>query len=49
MLSLDPSQEVKGHSELDERTDDTFEAIKVVDGMVKKPRRRLTVHERGER
>lgn len=36
VLMLDPSQESKNYSQLDERTDYTFEAITVAEGMVKK-------------
>jgi hypothetical protein len=35
VLTLDPDQEAKGYSQLDERTDYTFEAITVAAGMVK--------------
>jgi hypothetical protein len=35
VLTLDPSQEAANYSELDERTDYTFEAITVAQGMVK--------------
>jgi hypothetical protein len=36
VLTLDPTQEAKYYSQLDERTDYTFEAITIADGMVKK-------------
>ena len=35
VLTLDPSQESTNYSQLDERTDYTFEAITIADGMVK--------------
>lgn len=36
VLTLDPSQVAKTYSQLDERTDYTFEAITIADGMIKK-------------
>ncbi|MES2707758.1 MAG: DUF1254 domain-containing protein [Verrucomicrobiota bacterium] len=36
VLTLDPSQEAKNYSQIDERTDYTFEAITVAEGMIKK-------------
>ncbi|MBY3389186.1 DUF1254 domain-containing protein [Rhizobium laguerreae] len=36
VLTLKPDQEAAGYTELDERTDYTFEAITVADGMIKK-------------
>lgn len=36
VLTLDPTQESKNHTQLDERTDYTFEAITTAEGMVKK-------------
>ncbi|MBY5558371.1 DUF1254 domain-containing protein [Rhizobium leguminosarum] len=36
VLTLDPSQEAPGYTQLDERTDYTFEAITVAEGMIKK-------------
>ena len=36
VLTLDPTQEAKTYSQLDERTDYTFEAITIAAGMVKK-------------
>jgi len=35
VLTLNPNQEADGYSQLDERTDYTFEAITVADGMIK--------------
>jgi hypothetical protein len=35
VLTLNPNQEAKNYSQLDERTDYTFEAITVAEGMVK--------------
>lgn len=36
VLTLDPSQETPGYTQLDERTDYTFEAITIAEGMIKK-------------
>ncbi|MGC4016478.1 MAG: DUF1254 domain-containing protein [Luteolibacter sp.] len=36
VLTLDPSQEAKNYSQIDERTDYCFEAITIADGMIKK-------------
>lgn len=35
VLTLNPNQEAAGYSQLDERTDYTFEAITIADGMIK--------------
>jgi len=35
VLTLNPNQEAKYYSQLDERTDYTFEAITIAEGMVK--------------
>ena len=35
VLTLKPDQEAKNYSQFDERTDNTFEAIMVAEGMVK--------------
>ncbi|MGZ2426201.1 DUF1254 domain-containing protein [Rhizobium laguerreae] len=49
VLTLDPSQEAPGYTQLDERTDYTFEAITIAEGMIKKIPGAGSQYERGKR